>query len=56
MGISRSASVVIAYVMKAYNWSLEKAFEFVKKKRNCIRPNPGFVTQLEIYQGILEAR
>lgn len=56
MGISRSASVVIAYVMKAYDWNLEKALEFVKTKRNCIKPNSGFLKQLEIYQGILDAR
>ncbi|XP_067120700.1 uncharacterized protein ssh isoform X1 [Centruroides vittatus] len=55
MGISRSASVVIAYVMKAYDWNLDKALEFVKNKRNCIKPNSGFLKQLEIYQGILDA-
>lgn len=56
MGISRSASVVIAYVMKAYDWNLERALEFVKTKRGCIKPNSGFLKQLEIYQGILDAR
>ncbi|GBL76593.1 Protein phosphatase Slingshot [Araneus ventricosus] len=56
MGISRSASVVIAYVMKAYDWDLQRALEFVKTKRGCIKPNSGFLKQLEIYQGILDAR
>ncbi|XP_054718853.1 uncharacterized protein LOC129228211 [Uloborus diversus] len=55
MGISRSASVVIAYVMKAYDWNLQRALEFVKTKRGCIKPNSGFLKQLEIYQGILDA-
>ncbi|KAF8793186.1 Protein phosphatase Slingshot like protein [Argiope bruennichi] len=55
MGISRSASVVIAYVMKAYDWDLQRALEFVKTKRGCIKPNSGFLKQLEIYQGILDA-
>lgn len=55
MGISRSASVVIAYVMKAYDWNLDRALEFVKTKRGCIKPNSGFLKQLEIYQGILDA-
>ncbi|KAK6625051.1 hypothetical protein RUM43_005342 [Polyplax serrata] len=55
MGVSRSASVVIAYAMKAYNWDFKKAFEYVKKKRNCIKPNCSFMTQLETYQGILDA-
>lgn len=56
MGISRSASVVIAYVMKAKNWNLQKALTFVKNKRNCIKPNENFLKQLEVYQGILSAR
>ncbi|CAG2158651.1 unnamed protein product [Oppiella nova] len=54
-GISRSASVVLAFVMKETGWKLDEAFEFVKNKRNCIRPNSGFLRQLEIYQGILDA-
>jgi len=56
MGISRSASVVIAYVMKAKNWNLTKSFAFVKNKRNCIKPNENFLKQLEVYEGILNAR
>jgi protein phosphatase slingshot len=55
-GISRSASVVLAFIMKEKGWSLDESFEFVKNKRNCIRPNSGFLKQLEIYQGILDAR
>lgn len=50
MGISRSASVVIAYAMKAYNWDFKKAFEYVQKKRSCIKPNQNFINQLETYQ------
>ena len=30
MGVSRSASVVIAYLMKKYNMSYDEAFQFVK--------------------------
>ncbi|CAH2073897.1 unnamed protein product, partial [Iphiclides podalirius] len=55
MGISRSASVVIAYAMKAFNWNFEKALKHVKAKRNCIKPNTNFLNQLETYQGILDA-
>ncbi|CAB3372706.1 Hypothetical predicted protein [Cloeon dipterum] len=55
MGVSRSASVVIAYAMKAYNWNLQQAIEFVKQKRSCIKPNTAFMSQLETYQGILDA-
>ncbi|CAN0335367.1 unnamed protein product [Lampetra fluviatilis] len=55
MGVSRSASTVIAYAMKEYGWSLDKAFNFVKEKRNVAKPNASFMRQLEEYQGILDA-
>lgn len=55
MGISRSASVVIAYAMKAYNWDFRTALHHVKEKRTCIKPNTSFISQLETYQGILDA-
>ncbi|KAK7085883.1 hypothetical protein SK128_005469 [Halocaridina rubra] len=55
MGISRSASVVIAYAMKAFNMSLEEALSLVKKKRSCIKPNQAFCSQLKTYEGILDA-
>lgn len=50
MGISRSASVVIAYAMKAFNMSLEEALSLVKKKRSCIKPNKAFCGQLKTYE------
>ncbi|KRY91576.1 Protein phosphatase Slingshot -like protein 1 [Trichinella pseudospiralis] len=55
-GISRSASTVIAYAMKEYGMPVEEALNYVKDKRNCITPNRGFMEQLKIYQGILDAR
>lgn len=56
MGVSRSASTVIAYAMKEFGWSLEKAYNFVKQKRSVTRPNPSFMRQLAEYEGILDAR
>lgn len=55
MGISRSASVVIAYAMKAYGWSFSEAIDHVKNNRNCVKPNKNFLNQLETYQGMLMA-
>uniref|UniRef100_A0A672JRI1 Protein phosphatase Slingshot homolog 1 n=1 Tax=Salarias fasciatus TaxID=181472 RepID=A0A672JRI1_SALFA len=55
MGVSRSASTVIAYAMKEYDWSLEKAYNFVREKRSITRPNPAFMRQLAEYEGILDA-
>uniref|UniRef100_A0A8D2KZP0 Protein phosphatase Slingshot homolog 1 n=1 Tax=Varanus komodoensis TaxID=61221 RepID=A0A8D2KZP0_VARKO len=55
MGVSRSASTVIAYAMKEFGWSLEKAYNYVRQKRSIARPNAGFMGQLLEYQGILDA-
>jgi len=40
--VSRSGSVVIAYLMKKFNWSFEEAFKFAKSKRKIVGPNKGF--------------
>lgn len=50
MGISRSASFCIAYMIKNYYMPFEDAFNFVKKKRHIIYPNRGFVKQLKIFE------
>ncbi|XP_071790997.1 uncharacterized protein [Asterias amurensis] len=55
MGISRSAATVIAYAMKEYNWPLEKARNYVRSKRRCVNPNEGFIKQLQVYEGMLDA-
>ncbi|KAI0982380.1 hypothetical protein GJ496_009237 [Pomphorhynchus laevis] len=55
MGISRSAATVIAYLMKKNDWTLDEAFTYVHKRRSCVRPNTGFMDQLQVYEGILKA-
>ena len=46
-GISRSASVVIAYVMYKLHLNYDDAFKYVEEKRFFICPNEGFKMQLE---------
>lgn len=46
-GMSRSASIVIAYLMMTNKWSYTDAHEFVKTRRAIVCPNEGFVTQLK---------
>jgi protein-tyrosine phosphatase len=48
-GISRSATVVIAYIMKKYRMSYTNAENYVSCKRSIIAPNEGFVRQLKVY-------
>ncbi|XP_078045145.1 dual specificity protein phosphatase MPK-4 isoform X2 [Augochlora pura] len=50
LGISRSATLVIAYLMKKYKKSYCDAFEVVREKRPVIGPNRGFVAQLKLYE------
>lgn len=45
-GISRSSSVVIAYLMQAQNMDLKAAYELVKAKKPNIAPNKQFMVQL----------
>jgi len=45
-GVSRSPSIVIAYLMIIMKLSYDEAYNTVKKVRRCIRPNDGFVKQL----------
>lgn len=40
-GVSRSATVVIAYIMKKYQLTYTEAFEKVKSKRHIVFPNQG---------------
>ncbi|XP_061755898.1 protein phosphatase Slingshot homolog 3 isoform X1 [Nerophis ophidion] len=55
MGVSRSASTVIAYAMKQQRWPLDVALAYVRDRRAIIRPNEGFTKQLQTYNGILHA-
>ncbi|XP_014355184.2 dual specificity protein phosphatase MPK-4 [Papilio machaon] len=48
-GVSRSAAVVIAYIMEKYGLCYEDAFMLVKSKRRFIGPNVGFVAQLKLF-------
>ncbi|XP_034234466.1 dual specificity protein phosphatase MPK-4-like [Thrips palmi] len=48
-GVSRSAAVVIAYLMQKYKISFESAFEKAKEKRRFVGPNSGFQSQLKLY-------
>ncbi|TDL27327.1 phosphotyrosine protein [Rickenella mellea] len=55
-GMSRSASVVSAYLMAAYGWSVVQAVEFVRSKHSTALPNRGFVHQLQEYSVSLQSR
>lgn len=52
-GISRSPTVVAAYLMKKWVMSADEALKFIASKRPSINPNPSFINQLKNYQSYL---
>ena len=55
MGVSRSASVVMAYIMKELGYDYERSFGYVKQLRSCVNPNESVRVQLRTYESILQA-
>lgn len=49
-GVSRSSTVVIAYLMKYRKMELRQAFNYCYNLRPVIRPNNGFMLQLMNYE------
>eukprot|EP00756_Hemistasia_phaeocysticola_P025758 Hpha_TRINITY_DN16022_c5_g1::TRINITY_DN16022_c5_g1_i1::g.118686::m.118686/K04459/DUSP, MKP; dual specificity MAP kinase phosphatase len=52
-GVSRSATVTIAYIMSVLRVPYLTAFDAVKRKRDQINPNLGFVSTLQDYEAEL---
>lgn len=50
VGVSRSASAVIAYLMKSQKMIFRDAYLYCKERRPIVCPNPGFMMQLYEYQ------
>lgn len=46
-GISRSSTIVVAYMMAKYGIEFDEAVQRVRSKRGCICPNTGFESQLK---------
>jgi protein-tyrosine phosphatase len=42
MGISRSASLVIAFLMHHFKMTLEDAYQHTVSRRDCVEPNTKF--------------
>lgn len=53
-GISRSSTLVMAYLIQKRRWTLNEAFTFTKSKRACVAPNFGFLGQLTTFQDQLQ--
>jgi protein-tyrosine phosphatase len=55
-GKSRSASIVIAYMMFKYKLKFHEALQAVRAKRPLISPNMGFCEQLKTYESFLDGK
>ncbi|KAL5509549.1 hypothetical protein EMCRGX_G004940 [Ephydatia muelleri] len=53
-GISRSATLVIAYLMQYYGLPMQQAYQFVKDKRPTSSPNLNFMGQLVEFDRIIK--
>ena len=47
MGSSRSATILLAYLIKYENYTLKKSLEYIKELRNIVNPNTSFYEQLD---------
>jgi len=49
MGVSRSATVLSAFLMQSKHITASQALEFIRTRRPCIQPNYGFIKQLDAF-------
>ena len=56
LGMSRSSTIVVAYLMHSRRCTLLDAYQFLKERRPIIRPNRGFLNQLSRFEEILFSR
>ncbi|CAI0559767.1 unnamed protein product [Linum tenue] len=50
MGVSRSVTIVAAYLIKKRHMSLSQALRHVQSRRPQASPNPGFISQLRYFE------
>ena len=56
LGISRSASIIIGYLIKYMGYTTSSALAFLRTKRPRVNPNPGFISQLNSYEKSIKKR
>lgn len=55
-GVSRSSTIVIAYLIRYHNMEPNAGVCYVKSKRPWINPNYGFLAQLKRYSAFLKGQ
>ncbi|CAD5216190.1 unnamed protein product [Bursaphelenchus okinawaensis] len=54
MGVSRSATIVTAYIMTITKMDPTVTIRFIRSRRDVVNPNNGFCEQLEVFKDKLE--
>ena len=54
MGSSRSATIVSAYLISKYNYTVDQCVEFLRSKRSLVNPNLTFIQNLQDYYDYLQ--
>ncbi|TIB39962.1 hypothetical protein E3P86_00905 [Wallemia ichthyophaga] len=49
-GKSRSVAIVIAHLIRANRWDINRAYDYVKQRRESASPNIGFIAELMLFQ------
>ena len=49
MGVSRSASLVVFYIMKEKGWDYDYTISYIRERRPSVEPNPYFVAKIKEY-------
>jgi hypothetical protein len=53
-GISRSSTIIAAYLMSRYGWTRDYTIRYMRSKRPMVNPNPGFMYQLGEWERFLK--
>lgn len=54
-GVSRSATIVVSFLMRRLRLSASDALRRARAARACVRPNPGFMSALDAYDAELRS-
>lgn len=49
-GISRSSTLLTAYLMLRHTIAADEALAFIRSSRHCVNPNPGFYDALKLWE------
>lgn len=55
-GVSRSPTVVAAYLIWAAGMRRDEALDLLRERRGVVEPNPGFIEQLGVYESMVRSR